>query len=87
MDNSTKPSNPSNRPQESSKNFGQMAYLTHKIEKLENKLKKLGSKKLAEKLVRDLSDSDSDSDYNNGTGSTGNQLDKHLKLDKPMDID
>jgi hypothetical protein len=64
-----------------------MAYLTHKIEKLENKLKKLGSKKLAEKLVRDLPDSDSDSDYNNGTGSTGNQLDKHLKLDKPMDID
>jgi hypothetical protein len=38
-----------------------MAYLTEKIEKLKNQLKRLGSKKLAKRLVHDSSDSDSDS--------------------------
>ena len=64
-----------------------MAYLTEKIEKLKNQLKRLGSKKLAKRLVRDSSDSDSDSYQDNASGSTGNQVDKHLKLDKPTGID
>ena len=64
-----------------------MAYLTKKIEKLKNKLNRLGSKKLSEKLARDSSDSDSNIDQDNGSWSTGNLVDKHLKSDKPLGID
>jgi hypothetical protein len=49
-------------PWKGSGNSGQMAYLTKKIEKLKNKLNRLGSKKLSEKLARDSSDSDSNID-------------------------
>jgi hypothetical protein len=40
----------------------QMAYLTKKVGKLESKLKKSKSKKLAKKCAHDLLDSDSYSD-------------------------
>ena len=62
-----------------------MAYLTEKLTKLKKKLKK--SKKHGNKCARDSSDNDSDSDQDNGSGSTGNLVDKRLKLEQPSGID
>ena len=61
-----------------------MAYLTEKLTKLENQLKK--SKKHGKKRDHDSLDSDSDSDQDNGSGSTGNLVDKRLKLNQPSGI-
>jgi hypothetical protein len=61
-----------------------MAYLTEKSTKLVKKLKK--SEKHGKKCVRDLSDTDSDSDQDNRSGSTGNPVDKRLKLEQPTGI-
>ncbi len=58
----------------------QMAYLTENLTKL-NK-----SKEHSKKRARDSSDIDSDSDQDSGSGSTGNPVDKRLKLDQPSGI-
>ncbi len=62
-----------------------MTYLTEKVAKLEKKLKK--SKKHSKKRAHDSLDSDSDSDQDNGPSSTGNLVDKRLKLKQPSGID
>ncbi len=62
-----------------------MAYLTEKMAKLEKKLKKI--KKHGKKHACDLSDSDSNSDQDSWSGSTGLQVDKCLKLEQPKGID
>ncbi len=62
-----------------------MAYLTEKLAKLEKKLKK--TKKHSKKRARDSLDSDSNSDQDSWSGSTGLQVDKHLKLEQPLGID
>ncbi len=61
-----------------------MAYLTEELTKLKKRLKK--SKKHSKKRARDSSDSDSDSDQDIGSGSTGNQVDKRLKMNQPSGI-
>ena len=55
-----------------------------KMSKLVKKLKK--SKKHGKKRARDSSDSDSNSDQDSGSGSTGNLVDKRLKLNQPSGI-
>jgi hypothetical protein len=66
-------------------NSSQMAYLTEKVAKLEKKLKK--TKKHGKKRARDLPESDSDSDLDSWSSSTGSRVDKHLKLEQPSGID
>ena len=62
-----------------------MAYLTEKMANLEKKLKK--TMKHGKKHACGLSDSDSNSYQDSWSGSTGSQVDKHLKLEQPMGID
>ena len=64
-----------------------MAYLTKEMSKMSKLVKKLKkSKTHGKKRARDLLDSDSDSDQDIGSGSTGNLVDKHLKLNQPLGI-
>jgi hypothetical protein len=85
MDKSTKPFDPAKKTwkKTGSKDSCQMAYLTEEMTKLKKKLKK--SKKHI--CARDSSDSDSDVNHDNGSSSTGNPVDKRLKLKQPTDVD
>jgi hypothetical protein len=62
-DKSAEPFDSSKKPwqKKPSSRGNQMAYLTKKVDKLKNKLKKASSKKLAKKHAHGLLDSDSDS--------------------------
>jgi hypothetical protein len=83
MDKPTKPFDPARKTwkETGSEDSCQMAYLTEEMTKLKKKLKK--SKKHI--CARDSSDTDSDDD--NGSSSTGNPVDKRLKLKQPTGVD
>jgi hypothetical protein len=68
-----------------SRDSSQRAYLTEKAAKIKKKLKK--TKNHGKKSACDSSDSDSNSDWDSWSGSTGSQVDKRLKLEQPTGID
>ncbi len=65
----------------------QMVYLTKKVGKLKNTLKKAKPKNLSKKHAHDSLDCDSNSVMDGWSTSPGIHVDKRLKLDKPVGID
>jgi hypothetical protein len=83
IDKPTKPFDPAKNTwkKTGSEDSCQMAYLTEEMTKLKKKLKKF------KKHICARDSSDTDSDENNGSSSTGNPVDKRLKLKQPTGVD
>ena len=83
IDKPTKPFDPAKNTwkKTGSEDSCQMAYLTEEMTKLKKRLKKF------KKHICARDSSDTDSDENNGSSSTGNPVDKRLKLEQPTGVD